>query len=146
MDGARRGGPAVLLSNQIRGARMEETSSAGTAATDSIPARKQCRGQISLPAVGRHGLHPPSVRAIETPRRQHKRRCRLVDERVVPTRENSRSFGNERKAASYTFEANFYEGMAPAPIEERGLPIPIPYRDDLRLAFYAQMNFIIWQY
>lgn len=51
----------------------------------------------------------------------------FIIKRVIPPPKNSRSFGDQRKAASYLIEANFYQTIAPKLIEEHGLSIPIPY-------------------
>jgi len=55
------------------------------------------------------------------------RRYQFIVKRVIPPPQKSRSFGDERKAASYLIEAKFYEHIAPALIEEHDLSIPIPY-------------------
>lgn len=50
----------------------------------------------------------------------------FIVKRVIPPPIKSRSFGDERKAKSYTIEAKFYEYIAPTLIE-KGLSIPVPY-------------------
>eukprot|EP00581_Thalassiosira_minuscula_P010355 CAMPEP_0183707390 /NCGR_PEP_ID=MMETSP0737-20130205/3976_1 /TAXON_ID=385413 /ORGANISM="Thalassiosira miniscula, Strain CCMP1093" /LENGTH=381 /DNA_ID=CAMNT_0025935039 /DNA_START=34 /DNA_END=1179 /DNA_ORIENTATION=+ len=63
---------------------------------------------------------------IEVPSNQATKHSIIV-KRVVPPSKKSRSMGDERKAASYLIEANFYESLAPQLISEHGLSIPTPY-------------------
>lgn len=51
----------------------------------------------------------------------------FIVKRVVPPPRGARSRGDERKAASYALEANFYRTLAPTLIEDHGLAIPVPY-------------------
>ncbi|KAL9183376.1 hypothetical protein ACHAXT_005163 [Thalassiosira profunda] len=55
-----------------------------------------------------------------------KNKHRFIAKRVIPPSKNERSFGDERKAASYLVESNFYQHLAPSLVEE-GLAIPRPY-------------------
>ena len=62
-----------------------------------------------------------------------KSKYQFIVKRVIPPPKRSRSMGDERKAASYLIEANFYQHIAPTLIQQHGLSIPIPYhvqRDD----------------
>lgn len=56
-----------------------------------------------------------------------KRSCPFIVKRVIPPPKQTRSLGDERKAASYLIEANFYRRVASSLIEEHGLAIPTPY-------------------
>lgn len=63
-----------------------------------------------------------------------KSKYQFIVKRVIPPPKRSRSMGDERKAASYLIEANFYQHIAPTLIQQHGLSIPIPYhveRDEI---------------
>mmetsp|Transcript_202 Transcript_202/g.351 ORF Transcript_202/g.351 Transcript_202/m.351 type:complete len:350 (+) Transcript_202:213-1262(+) len=51
----------------------------------------------------------------------------IIVKHIVPPPEQSRSFGDVRKARSYEVEANFYRHVAPILIAENNLSIPVPY-------------------
>ena len=68
--------------------------------------------------------------SIDVPERRkliRNRRLRFIVKRVTPPPRKRRDAGDERKAASYVIESNFYEHMATALIENRGLRMPFPY-------------------
>ena len=51
----------------------------------------------------------------------------FIVKHIVPPPKRSRSFGDQRKAASYEVEANFYRHVAPMLITGHNLSIPAPY-------------------
>lgn len=51
----------------------------------------------------------------------------IIVKHIIPPPTQSRSFGDERKAASYEVEANFYRNVAPMLISKHELCIPFPY-------------------
>ena len=51
----------------------------------------------------------------------------IIVKRIIPPPTRSRSFGDERKAASYQVEANFYENVAHKLLSEHHLSLPVPY-------------------
>ncbi|KAL7536418.1 hypothetical protein ACHAXR_008470 [Thalassiosira sp. AJA248-18] len=99
------------LSNDITASSLSETN---------VAVKSLCRlwaGMGYIYQVTINNLHPSS----------NNKKYQFIVKRVIPPPKQSRSMGDERKAVSYLFEANFYETIAPTLIDEYDLAIPIPY-------------------
>ncbi|KAL7524988.1 hypothetical protein ACHAWF_001163 [Thalassiosira exigua] len=123
---ARRCLPAMLAERSVGGEGVPSSSLPNDAAIEALSEKdvsveSMCRLWAGMGCVYRVTVRLPGERdgGVES--------HRFVAKKVVPPPRRSRSFGDERKAASYRVEAGFYEEVAPTLIEERGLSIPVPY-------------------
>mmetsp|Transcript_5812 Transcript_5812/g.13267 ORF Transcript_5812/g.13267 Transcript_5812/m.13267 type:complete len:369 (+) Transcript_5812:30-1136(+) len=114
--------PKLLQQQSVGGSVSSNDTSIQTALSeDNVTIKSLCRLWAGMGYIYQVTVRLPIASSSKT------NKYEFIVKRVIPPPKKSRSMGDERKAVSYLFEANFYDKIAHALIEKHDLAIPIPY-------------------